>query len=68
MVQWMVTSNNHVIAGPDLHRAGPLAIWRFSQHLSAKYIFQDQKKILQFQLGAPSWHCVIGITSLFFVF
>ena len=30
-------SLNHVIAGPDLHRAGPLALWRFSQHLFAKY-------------------------------
>ena len=33
----LVTPTNRVIAGPDLHRAGPLALWRFSQHLSAKY-------------------------------
>ena len=32
----MVTSTNHVIAGPDLHRARPLALWRFSQNLSRK--------------------------------
>ena len=32
----MVTLTNHVIAEPDLHRAEPLALWRFSQHLSAK--------------------------------
>ena len=32
-----VTPSNHVIAGLDLHRAGPLALWRFLQHLSAKY-------------------------------
>ena len=33
----LVTPTNRVFAGPDLHRAGPLALWRFSQHLSAKY-------------------------------
>ena len=33
----MVTPANHVIAGQDLHRTGPLALWGFSQHLSAKY-------------------------------
>ena len=26
IVQKMVTLTNHVIAGPDLHRAGPLAL------------------------------------------
>ena len=36
IVQWMVMLTTHVIAGPDLHCAGPLALWRFSQHLSAK--------------------------------
>ena len=36
MVQYMITLTNHVIAGPDLHRAGPLALWRFLQHRSAK--------------------------------
>ena len=29
-------ATDHVVADPDLHRAGPLALWRFSQHLSAK--------------------------------
>ena len=29
-------TTGHVIADPDFHRAGPLALWRFSQHLSAK--------------------------------
>ena len=33
----MVTPTNHVIAGPDLHCAGPLALWGFLQDLSAKY-------------------------------
>ena len=37
MVQWMVTPTNHVIAEPNLHRARPLALLRFSQHLSAEY-------------------------------
>ena len=37
MVQYMVTPANHVIAGPNLPRAGPLARWRFWQDLSAKY-------------------------------
>ena len=37
MVQWMVTPANHVIAGPNLHRAENLALGRFSQHLPAKY-------------------------------
>ena len=60
MVQQMVTPTNHVIVGPDLHRATPLAFWRFSQHLSAKYtVGEDQKKVLRFQLGAPSWYCVM---------
>ena len=30
-------ATGHVIADPDFHRAGPLALWRFSQHLSAKF-------------------------------
>ena len=29
-------ATGHVIADPDFHRAGPLTLWRFSQHLSAK--------------------------------
>ena len=29
-------ATNHVIAGPDVHRTEPLALWSFSQHLSAK--------------------------------
>ena len=33
----MVTPANHVIAGPNLHRAENLALGRFSQHLPAKY-------------------------------
>ena len=32
----MVTPTNHVIAGPDLHRAGPLALWGVLQDLPAK--------------------------------
>ena len=41
----MVTLTNHVIAGPDLHRAGRLALWRFPQHLSVKCIVgEDHQK------------------------
>ena len=54
----MVTPKNHVIAGPDLHRAGPLALWGFLQDLSAKYR-RRPKKVLQFVRGAPSWYCAI---------
>ena len=43
----MVTPINHVIAGPDLHRPGPLVLWGFLQHLSAKYR-EDQTKVLRF--------------------
>ena len=43
----MVTPINHVIAGPDLHRAGPLAVWGFLQHLLAKYMGRP-KKVLRF--------------------
>ena len=32
----MVGHSNHVIPGPDLHYAGPMALWGFLQHLSAK--------------------------------
>ena len=46
----MVTSTNHVIAGPDLHRARPLALWRFSQHLLANK-GEDQKKSYSFSSG-----------------
>ena len=48
----MVTSTNHVIAEPDLLRARPLALRRFSQHLSAKYIGEDQKKSYDFSSGS----------------
>ena len=43
----MVTPINHVIAGPDLYRPGPLALLEFLQDLSDKYR-QDQTKVLQF--------------------
>ena len=46
----MVTPTNHVIAGPDLHRAGPLALLKFLQHLSAK-ISEDQKKSYDLSAG-----------------
>ena len=39
----MVTSSNHIIAGLDLHRDGPLALWGLLQDLPAKYS-EDQKK------------------------
>ena len=45
---------NHVIGRtePDLHCLKPLALWRFSQHLLAKYKWR-QKKVLPFKHGAP---------------
>ena len=54
----MVTPTNHVIAEPDLHRAGPLALWIFLQDLSAKY-GERPKKVLRFERGAPSWYCAV---------
>ena len=59
MVQYMVTPANHAIAGPDLHRAGPLAVWGFLQHHSAKYRGRP-KKVLRFERRAPSWYCAIS--------
>ena len=48
----MVTFTNHVIADPDLHRARPLALRRFSQHLFPKYtVVEDQKKSYDFRSG-----------------
>ena len=48
----MITSSNHVIAGPELHRARPLALWRFLQRLFAKYtVVKDQKKSYDFRSG-----------------
>ena len=46
----MVTSTINVIAGPDLRRARPLAVWGFLQHLSAKN-GGDQKKSYDFSAG-----------------
>ena len=54
----MVTPTNHAIAGPDLHRAGPLEVWGVLQHLSAKYSGRP-KKVLRFERRAPSWYCAI---------
>ena len=54
----MVTPTNHVVAGPDLYRAGPLSLWGFLQHLSAKYR-ERPKKVLRFERRAPSWYCAI---------
>ena len=54
----MVTATNHVIAGPDLHRAGPRALRGFLQDLSAKYR-EKPKKVLRFERGAPNWYCAI---------
>ena len=39
----MVTLTNHVIAGLDLHCAGPLALWRFC-NIFLPIIGEDQKK------------------------
>ena len=40
----MVTLTQHVIPGPDLHCAGPLALGGFLQHLPAKYKCQVKTK------------------------
>ena len=46
----MLTPTNHVIAGPDLHRARLLALLGFLQDLSAKYRGRP-KKVLRFEQG-----------------
>ena len=54
----MVTLTEHVIPGPDLNCAGPLALRRFLQHLPAKYtVYEDKKK--SYYLMAGPWHCAI---------
>ena len=50
----MVTLTKHVVTGPDLHSAGPLALSGFLQHLPAKFS-EDQKKF--YHLSAGPWHC-----------
>ena len=52
----MVTLTKHVIRGPDLHGAGPLALTGFLQHLPAN-ISEDHKK--SYYLSAGPWHCAI---------
>ena len=47
----MVTPTNHAIAGPDLHRAGPLAVWGFC-NIFLPSIGEDQKKSYDFSAGA----------------
>ena len=42
----MVTLTKHVIPGPDLHCAGPLALRRFLQHLPAKYKRKTKQVLL----------------------
>ena len=37
----MVTPTNHVIAGLDLHRAGPLVLWGFLQDILANIVWDD---------------------------
>ena len=46
----MVTPTNHVIAGPDLHRARPLALWDF-RNIFMSNIGEDQKKSCDFSSG-----------------
>ena len=54
----MIKRTNHVIAGLDLNRIGPLALWGYLQDLSAKYRGRP-KKVLQFERGAFSWCCAL---------
>ena len=46
----LVMLTNHVIAGPDLHRAGPLALWRF-RNIFLPNIGEDQKKPQDLRAG-----------------
>ena len=46
----MVTLTKHIF-GPDLHCAGPVAVWGFLQHFSAKYKGRP-KKVLLCERGA----------------
>ena len=39
----MVTLTKHVIPGPDLHCARHLRLWKFLQHLPAKYKGRPKK-------------------------
>ena len=49
----MVTPINHVIAGPDLHRRGPLALRGFLQNLSDN-IEKIKQKSYDFRAGPPT--------------
>ena len=46
----MVTPTNHVIAGPDLHRAGPLALGSF-RNIFLPNIGEDQNKSYDLSAG-----------------
>ena len=46
----MVTSTNHVTAGPNLHSARPPALWRF-RNIFLPNIGEDQKKSYDFSSG-----------------
>ena len=45
----MVVPANHVIAGPNLHRAGPLALWIFC-NIFLPNIGEEQKKSYDFSM------------------
>ena len=47
----MVTPTNHAIAGPDLHRAGPLAVWGFLRNIILPSAGEDQKNSCDFSAG-----------------
>ena len=49
----MFTPTNHVIAGPDLHRAGPLALWGFSQ-IFLPNIGEEKKKVSPSERAIPA--------------
>ena len=59
MVQYMVMSTNHAIAGPDLHRVDP---WHFGdfRNIFLPNIVEDQKKFCDFksapQAGTASYY------------
>ena len=58
----MVTHAKHVIPGPDLHCAGPLALKGFLQHLPAKYKCRPKKVLLSERWALAL--CYMANTSL----
>ena len=62
----MLTATNHVIAGPDLFRARPLALKMYFRNIFLPNIGEDQKKSFDFSseplagTQARSWKFALG--------